>query len=256
MLRVQGLEAGYGERPVLRGISLRVSAGEVVALVGPNGCGKTTLLHAITKVLPWRAGAVFAADEPVLSLSARELSRRIAVVPQNPQLPLGYTGAEVVLMGRTPHLGFLDQEGPADLRIAEAALNRVGAASLAGRRVEELSGGERQTIVLARALAQEAPILLMDEPTANLDIGHQMAIARLMRELAASGLAVLAAVHDLTLASLYSDRIILMHDGTAVTSGDPAEVFTPENLRRVYGADVTVLPGLRRPVIVPMEPGR
>ncbi len=186
----------------------------------------------------------------------REVSRRIAVVPQNPLLPIGYTALEVVLMGRTPHLGFLDQEGAADVRLAEQALARVGASHLASRPVDELSGGERQNVVLARALAQDASILLLDEPTANLDIGHQIRIGRLIRELAAGGLAVLAAVHDLTLASLYSDRVVLMSEGRAVTSGRPQEVLAEDNLRRVYGSDVTVLRGLLPgPVVVPWARG-
>lgn len=254
MLRIEDLQAGYGDRAVLRGVSLLVNPGEVVALVGPNGCGKTTLLKAVTRVVPWIAGDVFAGEASVRDLSTRELSRRIAVVPQNPQLPLGYTAGEAVLMGRTPHLGFLEQEGPGDFRSVEAALARVGAGQLAGRRVDELSGGERQNVVLARALAQDTPILLLDEPTANLDIGHQISVAGLVRELAASGLAVLAAIHDLSLASLYSDRIALMWNGRIFRLGRPEEVLTEENLREVYGAEVTVLSGLLpRPVVVPCE---
>lgn len=254
MLRIEDLQAGYGDRAVLRGVSLLVNPGEVVALVGPNGCGKTTLLKAVTRVVPWIAGDVFAGEASVRDLSTRELSRRIAVVPQNPQLPLGYTASEAVLMGRTPHLGFLEQEGPGDFRSVEAALARVGAGQLAGRRVDELSGGERQNVVLARALAQDTPILLLDEPTANLDIGHQISVAGLVRELAASGLAVLAAIHDLSLASLYSDRIALMWNGRIFRLGRPEEVLTEENLREVYGAEVTVLSGLLpRPVVVPCE---
>jgi len=169
MLDVAGLRVAYGERPVLQGVDLSVSAGEVVGLVGPNGCGKTTLLKAITRVLPWAGGEVLLLGESASKLSRQELSRRVAVVPQNPALPVGYTALEVVLMGRTPHLGFLEQEGAEDYCRAREALRRVGALDLADRRVDELSAGERQNVVLARALAQETPILLLDEPTANLD---------------------------------------------------------------------------------------
>jgi iron complex transport system ATP-binding protein len=252
MLSVRGLHAGYPGHEVLKGIDLEVPAGEVVALVGPNGCGKTTLLRAVTRVVPWSAGDVLLGEVSARGMPVRELSRRVAVVPQNPLLPVGYTALECVVMGRTPHLGFLDQEGPGDVRMAEDALARVGAGHLSGRRVDELSGGERQNVVLARALAQQAPILLLDEPTANLDIGHQVAVALLVRELAASGLAVLAAVHDLTLASLYSDRIVLMADGRVVAAGSAGEVLTPARLKSVYGADVTVVDGiLPRPIVLP-----
>jgi iron complex transport system ATP-binding protein len=255
MLRIDGLGVSYGDRPVLRDVSLEVRRGEVVSLVGPNGCGKTTLLRAITRVVPWVRGDVCIGEASTRDLPARDLARLVAVVPQNPQLPLGYSAFETVLMGRTPHLGFFEQEGGDDLRRAGHALERVGAAHLAHRRVDELSGGERQNVVLARALAQDTPLLLLDEPTANLDIGHQIAVARLVRELAAGGLAILAAVHDLTLASLYSDRIVLMSDGRVVTSGSPGDVLTAAAIRQAYGADVTILRGVSpRPIIVPASP--
>jgi iron complex transport system ATP-binding protein len=255
MLSVRNLHVSYGDVPVLRGVSLDVRPGEVVALVGPNGCGKTTLIRAITRVLPWASGHVVAGESSVRGLGPRDLARLIAVVPQNPQLPLGYTALEVVLMGRTPHLGFFDQEGPADFRRAEEALETAGVSHLAQRPVDELSGGERQNVVLARALAQDAPILLLDEPTANLDIGHQMSVASLVRRLAASGLAVLAAIHDLTLASLYSDRVVLMAGGLVLTEGPPSDVLTGPLIHTAYGADVTVLPGEGHgPLIVPLQP--
>jgi iron complex transport system ATP-binding protein len=257
MLSVRDLHVSYGDTAVLRGVDLEARPGEVVALVGPNGCGKTTLIRAITRVLPWTSGDVLAGETSLVDLRPRDLARLIAVVPQNPQLPLGYTALDVVLMGRTPHLGFFDQEGPSDLRLAWEAIERVGVAHLAHRRVDELSGGERQNVVLARALAQDTPILLLDEPTANLDVGHQMSVAVLVRRLAASGLAVLAAIHDLTLASLYSDRVVLMTAGRVLSEGRPTEILTGSLIRAAYGADVTVLPTAGRgPVIVPLEPDR
>jgi iron complex transport system ATP-binding protein len=256
MLEVRDLSVSYGSRPVLRGLSLRVAAGEVVGLVGPNGSGKTTLLRAVTRVLPWQAGDVLIGETSAAALSRQELARLVAVVPQGPRLPAGYTALDVVLMGRTPRLSFLQQEGPRDLAAARTALERVGAAALAARSVDELSGGERQAVVLARALAQEAPVLLLDEPTANLDIGHQVAVGRLVRRLAAeSGLAVLAALHDLTLASLYGDRLALLHEGVLIAEGGPAAVLTPENLRRAYGVGARVLrdSGLPGVVVLPYE---
>ena len=279
MLRVAGLRVAYGQREVLTGVDLTVGTGEVVGLVGPNGCGKTTLLRAITRVVPWVSGEVeiggpsassghgpstsSGRGRAVSALSTRELARLVAVVPQSPVLPVGYTAEEVVLMGRTPHLGFLAQEGPRDYERAREALARVGAEDLASRRVDELSGGERQSVVLARALAQDAPVLLLDEPTANLDIGHQIRVARLVRELAKTeGLAVLAAVHDLTLASLYCDRLALMAGGRVVATGLPADVLNADNLRAAYGVDATILRVDRpaTPIVLPLaidpqEPG-
>jgi iron complex transport system ATP-binding protein len=253
MLRVEGLSVSYAERAVLQGIDLEVRAREVVGLIGPNGSGKSTLIKAVTRVVPWSAGRVFVGETDIGALTARALARCIAVVPQSPRLPAGYTAAEVVLMGRTAHLGFLSQEGPEDHRVAAQALALVGASHLTGRPVDELSGGERQNVVLARALAQQAPVLLLDEPTANLDIGHQVAFARLVRRLAAEGLAVLAAIHDLTLASLYSDRLALLAGGRIFAEGRPAEVLTRANLRRAYGADVKIVEGLLdRPVVLPL----
>ncbi|HEY7269424.1 MAG TPA: ABC transporter ATP-binding protein, partial [Dehalococcoidia bacterium] len=216
MLRVTGLEVSYGARRVLRGLDLEVTPGEFLALVGPNGCGKTTLLKAITRVVPWDKGGVTAGEVSLKSLAAKDISRLIAVVPQSSLLPVGYTTFEVVLMGRTPHLGLLQNESARDHEIARRSLVRAAALALAERPVDELSGGERQSVLLARALAQQAPILLLDEPTANLDIGHQIAIAGLVRELAAEGLTVVAAMHDLTLASLYASRIALMSEGRIV----------------------------------------
>lgn len=258
VLDVRQLHVSYGDRLVLRGVSLSLHQGEVVGLIGPNGCGKTTLLRAITRVVPWTSGEVTLLGEAASRLPRRELSQRVAAVPQNPVLPAGYTALEVVLMGRTPHLGFLEQERPADYRRAREALALVGAEGLASRSVDELSGGERQSVVLARALAQDAPLLLLDEPTANLDIGHQIALFRLVRGLAQGrGLAVLAAIHDLTLAALHCHRLVLMAQGTVLAEGRPHQVLTPENLRRAYGARATILrdASLPAPVVVPYPDG-
>ena len=254
MIQVVGLYVSYGDRAVVRGLDLEIAAGEVVGLVGRNGCGKTTLLKAVSRVIASDSGTIRLAGNNASALSRRDLARRLAVVPQNPQLPIGYTALEVVLMGRTPHLEFLQQETTVDRDIANEALARVGCEHLTHRRVDELSGGERQNVVLARALAQDTPILLLDEPTAHLDVGHQMSLFRLVRELAIeSNLAVLAAIHDLTLAALYCDRIALMQDGRTVAVGPPADVLTSESIAEAYGAHVRVLhdPALPSPVIVP-----
>ena len=256
-LRAIGLRVSYGEREALRGVDVELQTGEVVGLVGPNGCGKTTLIKALAGGLQAAAGEALIDGMPVRKLNAREVAKRLAVVPQNPVLPPGFIARDIVVMGRTPYLGFLEQEGPSDYRRADVALDRVDASELAYRPVEELSGGERQNVVLARALAQDTPVLLLDEPTANLDIGHQIMVAKLLRRLAQeSGVAVMAALHDLTLASLYCDRLVLMAAGSVIAEGSPADVLSTENLRSAYGADVAVLrpEGLSGPIVLPVEP--
>jgi iron complex transport system ATP-binding protein len=255
MLSIRDLHAGYGNREVLRGVDLNVAAGEVVALVGPNGCGKTTLLNAMTRLAPLRAGEITLDGRSVQSFTARELARRIAVVPQQPAIPTGFTALELVLMGRTPHLGFFEHEGPRDHDLALRALALANAGALAERRVDELSGGERQRIVLARALAQGAPLLLLDEPTANLDLANQIAIMSLLRRLSREdSMAVLAAVHDLSLASLYCDRLALMAEGCIVAAGAPRSVLTPANLRLAYGIEPVVLDmAMTGPIVLPLS---
>lgn len=254
MLQVADLRVAYGARTVLHGVNLTVAAGEVVGLVGPNGCGKTTLLRAVTRLIPWHAGRVVIGGAPVERLSRRDLARRVAVVPQSPALPSGYTALDIAVMGRTPRLSFLQQEGADDYRIARDALARVDALALADRPVDELSGGERQRVVLARALAQQAPLILLDEPVANLDIGHQISVFLLLRELARDErLAVLVTIHELVLASLYCDRVALMAGGAILADGPPAGVLTAAHIARAYGTKVLVLdaPGLPAPVVVP-----
>jgi len=262
MLSVSDLWAGYPStslragpgRAVLRGVNLAVAAGEVVALVGPNGCGKTTLVRAITGVIRPQRGEARLAGEDASALSTRERARRVAVVPQAAPLPPGFSALEQVLLGRTPYLGLFASEGPGDLAASRHAMLATDCWSLAERPVDELSGGERQLVLLARALAQEPRILLLDEPTSHLDPGHQVRTfqlaARLGREL---GLAVLAAVHDLTLASLFADRIALMEQGRIGLEGRPEEVLRPDVVERVYGSPVVVVrhPTTGRPVVLP-----
>ena len=254
LLEIRDLWADYGGAPVLRGVSLSVAPGEVVGLVGPNGSGKTTLVRAVSRVIPLRSGEVRLLGEDCRALSRAALARRVAVVPQNPAMPEGFTVLEMVLMGRTPHLALLRSEGPSDVAAARRALTGAGIADLAPRFAHQLSGGERQQVVIARALAQEAPVLLLDEPTAHLDVGHQAATLRLMLRLClGEGKAVLAAVHDLTLAAQFCDRLVMLDRGEVVAEGAPADVLTPERVRAVYGASVHVLshPLTGRPVLAP-----
>jgi iron complex transport system ATP-binding protein len=257
MLRVEDLRVSFGSRPVLRGVNLQLERGEVVALVGPNGSGKTTLLKAITRLVALQAGRVLIDGADASQMSARQLARAVAVVSQNPRLPAGYSVRDVGLIGRTAHLAFLQQEGTQDLRKVDEALGQVDALPLADRLVDELSGGERQKVIIARALAQEAPLLLLDEPSANLDLGHQIAVARLIRRLAhEEGFAVLAAIHDLPLAALYADRMVLLREGVIIASGAPAEVLTRENVIAAYGVDAALvsIEGLTGPIVLPFIP--
>ena len=256
MLEIQDLWADYGGAPVLRGVSLQVAAGEVVGLVGPNGSGKTTLVRAVTRLIPLRSGEVRLLGGDCRALTSAALARRVAVVPQNPSLPEGFTVLEIVLMGRTPHLGLLQSEGPSDLAAARRALVQTDITALGSRFARQLSGGERQQVVIARALAQEAPVLLLDEPTSHLDIGHQAAVMSLVRRLSRERrLTVLATIHDLTLAALYCDRLVLLDGGAVVAEGAPDAVLRPEVIARTYGTEVSVLrhPASGRPVVVPMD---
>jgi len=263
MLEIRDLTLAYGERVALRDVSLSLARGELLGVVGPNASGKSSLIRAITNVITPRRGEVRLDGSPVRGLSQRELALRVAVVPQNPTLPEAFTALEVVLMGRTPHLGLLQSEGRADWAAVRRALEETDAWELAERRIGELSGGERQRVVIARALAQEAPLLLLDEPTAHLDVGHQAAVLELVQRLCRSNgvdgcpRAVLAVVHDLTLAAQYCDRLVMLSEGRLVAQGSPHEVLSPQVLSSVYRTQVAVFthPLTGRPVVTPAVNG-
>ena len=244
LLAFQDVSTGYATRPdVLRGVSLSVAAGEVVALVGPNGAGKSTVLRAATRVLVPRSGHVLLAGRDVQAMDARALAREIAVVAQLAELPFGMTVGELVALGRTPHLRLLLGPGRHDREIVDWALSATSTEFLAERFVDELSGGERQRVFLARALAQEPRVLLLDEPTANLDLQHQVTALDFVRAQARdAGLAVLAAIHDLQLAALYCDRVVVLNQGEVVASGTPEEVLTPGVLLPAFGQPIVVAP--------------
>jgi iron complex transport system ATP-binding protein len=254
-LRGTGIVAGYGDRTVLHGIDLEVAPGEWVALIGPNGAGKSTLLKAIAGAVP-SSGTRSLDGQDLGGLRRREVARRLAVVPQVPDIPGGITVLDYVLLGRTPYVRYWGWETAADVRRARDVIERLSLTDLAARPVVELSGGERQRAVLGRALAQDAGVLLLDEPTAALDIGHQQQVMELVDELRTEhGIAVLAAVHDLTLAAQYADRLVLMDGGVIVAGGAARSVLSSDILTRHYGASVTILHDERgRPVIAPSRP--
>jgi iron complex transport system ATP-binding protein len=221
-------------------VSLWAERGEFVGVIGPNGAGKTTLLRTISGLLRRTAGAVAMGGRPLDSMSAREVAKLVAQVPQLPTLTYGFTCIEVVLMGRYPHLDRFQLEGPEDERIAREAMRLTETEGFAQRTATTLSGGERQRVSVARALAQEPAILLMDEPTANLDIQHQLKMLELVRSLVKQGITAITAMHDLSLAARYCHRLVLLHQGRVVGEGPGEAVLTPENLRRVFGVDALV----------------
>jgi iron complex transport system ATP-binding protein len=246
-LELRGIEASYPGRsraePVLRGVELRLEPGELIALIGPNGAGKSTLLRTAGGVLRPSAGRALLHDRDMTTLKARDIARQIAVVPQDGPLPAGLIVREMVGLGRTPYTRMLLGPTSRDREAIEWALAAAGVSDLAQRFVDELSGGERQRVILARALAQEPRLLLLDEPTANLDLHHQVAMLELVRGLTRErGLSVLAAVHDLQLAALYCDRVALMQRGQILSHGPPEAVLTEALLLETFGQRVVLSP--------------
>jgi iron complex transport system ATP-binding protein len=232
----------YPGRRVFEGLSLAVRGGEMAGVIGANGSGKTTLLRLLSGVAVPGSGEVLLDGRPVGALRPRERARRVGVVPQEPRLTFEFTALEVVLMGRAAHLGILGVEGREDLEAALRAMERAGAAAFAGRLLGSLSGGERQLVLIARALAQEAGLLLLDEPTAFLDIRHRLEIYALLRDLnAREGLTVVATSHDVNLAARFCPRLVLLKAGRVLADGPPAEVFREEILSDLYDTPLRVL---------------
>jgi len=253
-VRLQAVSVTYGARPALHEVSLTVAPGEFVALAGPNGSGKTTLLRAVLGFLDPTHGRVEILGQPVGTLSVRERARRVAWVPQAEQPRDDVPLLDYVLYGRYPHQGLLEGETPEELRLALSALEAVGLGELAGEGLLSISGGERQRATLARALVQSTPILLLDEPTAHLDIAHQLDILGRVRALARDrGVTVIAALHDLNLAARFADRIAVLSRGRLVADGPPAAVLSEELVARVWGisADLHREPRSGVPYLVP-----
>ena len=238
-LRAHRLSVTLGGARILHAVDLRVRPGEVVALVGPNGAGKSTLLRALAGLLP-ADGEARLLGRAVGDWSARERGQRLALVRQATDLTAAFTVREVVALGRAPHLGWLAQPSPADRDIVDGALDAMGLRDLAGRQVPTLSGGEQQRTLLAQALAQDPAVLLLDEPTAHLDIRHQLDLLARVRRQSRQGRAVVAALHDLGLAARFADRIAMLSRGRLVADGPPADVLTPALLHDVFGVRAEV----------------
>jgi iron complex transport system ATP-binding protein len=240
-LETHALSVELGGRPIVTDVRLEVAAGTWLCIVGPNGAGKTTLIHAIAGLVP-STGSVLVDGRALRGLGRRERALRIALVPQLPTIPDGITVEQYVLLGRTPHLRPLAMEGPADREATRSALERLDLAWAAFRRLETLSGGELRRVIVARALAQASPILLLDEPTTGLDIGQQLRVLELVDELRATeGLTVLSTMHDLTLAGRFAQRFALLSAGRLVAQGERSEVLAAHVIAEHYGAAVRVI---------------
>jgi iron complex transport system ATP-binding protein len=249
-LKVSSLTVRYDNVDALAGVDETVEAGEWLGIIGANGAGKSTLLRALARLVDYE-GTVLIDGADISSLSRRRFARQVAFVPQSPELPRQMRAIDYVALGRTPHLGYFGAEGEADRTLCVQLLTRLGLEAMATRPLGAMSGGELQRLVLARALAQEAPILLLDEPTSALDLGHRVDALELVDELRVErNLTVVSALHDLTLASQFAQRLLLLHRGVAVASGPPAEVLAAESLGRFFGARIQVLHGADGEVVV------
>jgi len=241
ILNATDLSLAYADKTVLEDISLELHHGEVLGVVGPNGVGKTTLIKALSGVLPPTRGHVMLGRKDLAAMPYHQRAREIAVVPQATRLPGAFTALDVVLMGRTPYLGWLGNEGEEDRRIALDAMQRTRTANLADRLIAEMSGGEQQRVLIARALTQTPSVLLLDEPTAHLDLRHQDDVLHLVRSLAdQEQFAVLLALHDLNLVSRFADRVALLSNKSIFRLGPPDDVLQPAILEEVYGMKIVV----------------
>ena len=240
-LKIENVECCYGSKRILNDINFEASSGDFIGLIGPNGSGKTTLLRGISRILKPRVGTILLDGRDVYSLEAKEVAKKIAVVPQDTTAPFLFTALEIVLMGRTAHLKWLEREGKKDYAIAKNAMKITNIWHLSDRIFTELSSGEKQQILIARALTQTPKVLLLDEPTTHLDINHQVEILDLIKKLSEKEkLTIIAIFHDLNLAAQYCDHLILLNQGEIESIGSPEVVLTPENIKRVYHAEVLV----------------
>ena len=240
-LRVENLSFAYNGTAALANINLDIESGEIVSLVGPNGSGKTTLLKSISGLLKPKQGVVYLDEQSVESLSAGEIARKLASLEQEHQVGFDYLVRELIEWGRIPHRSRIARWSEVDEQIVESAIELAGLEELQSKSIHEISGGEKQRVFLAMAIAQQPELLLLDEPTAHLDLKYQVQILRLIKNLASKGMSVVMALHDLNLAADVSDRIVVLNDGLVVTVGAPQDVLNEELLLDVWGVSTTIL---------------
>ena len=256
MIRCEGVTVRLGDALVLDEVSVAVPRGSWLSIVGPNGAGKSTLLRYLTGAVPG-TGSIHLGELPVTTLTRRQRAQLVALVPQQPVVPDGLHVVDYVLLGRTPHIRAFGVEGPDDLAAVHDALVHLDLLPLAHRAVSTLSGGERQRVLIARALAQGSPVVLLDEPTTALDVGHQQQVLELIDDLRRQhGLTVVTTMHDLTLAGQYADRLVLLDRGRVVVEGSADEVLTEEHLASYYGARVRIIRDGGHPVVLPIREER
>jgi iron complex transport system ATP-binding protein len=254
-LACRGLSVAYRRTAILEGVDLDVAAGEWLAVVGPNGAGKSTLLRAVAGLVG-SDGTIDLAGEAAGAMGTRDRAQRVALVPQTPLVPPGMTVATYVLLGRTPYLSRFGSESANDVQVAQAALDLLDLEPFADRPVDSLSGGERQRVFIARALAQETPIVLLDEPTTGLDLWHQQEVLELIDRLRRErSLTIVSTMHDLTVIARFADRLVLVDHGRIVAQGTAHDILTPATLARWYGANVRVIQDPTGPVVVPLRAG-
>jgi iron complex transport system ATP-binding protein len=255
VIRAVGLERDYGEKRVLRGLDFELERGGFLVVTGANGSGKTTLLRLMSGTLAPASGGIVLDGRSITTMPRREIARRIAVVPQETHSAFDFTALEIVMMGRYPHLGAFELEGAADLAIAREALAATGTGGLEARRFATLSGGEKQRVVIASALAQASDVLLLDEPTASLDLGFQLDIAALLARLNGErGVTMVVSTHDLNLAASLCGSLVMLRAGHVIAAGDTRSVLTNRNVRALYGVDAEVVdhPRARHLTVVPL----
>jgi len=258
LVRVSRLCGGYARKTIIKDISLKIELGDFLGIIGPNGSGKSTLLRLMSKVLCPFSGQILFEENDIAQLNLKEFCRKAAFVPQDTLINFSFSVEEVVLMGRIPHLGRLQFEGQRDYLVAQNALSLTDALYLNNRRIDELSAGERQRVIIAKALAQEPVLLFLDEPTSHLDIGHQIQIMDLLKKLnKQNNLTIAIVMHDLNLAAEYCNRIVLLNEGSIFKQGTPQEVLTYQNIEKVYKTIVVVKenPITKKPyvILIPKE---
>lgn len=252
-LKVKNVEFSYNSTPVLENISMDLERSEVIGIVGPNGAGKSTLIRCIDRILTPRGGIILLDENDISKMTRMEIAKEMGYVPQTTARVFPATVFDTVLMGRRPHLGWKSSEEDID-KVLEV-LELLGIMEFSMRDFNEISGGQQQKVLIARALAQEADVLLLDEPTSNLDIRHQLEVMDIMKGIVKKkGISAIVAIHDLNLASRYTDRLLMMNGGRIFASGNPESVLTVENIRRAYGVEALVKSDGKRPYIIPVRP--